>query len=70
MAKRKRLFLIDGMALAYRAHYAFIRNPLLTSDGKHVSATYGFIKSVLKLIRDENPGYLAVVLDAKEKTYK
>lgn len=70
MTQKKRLFLIDGMALAYRAHFAFIRNPLLTSDGRHVSATYGFTKSVLKLIRDENPEYLAVVFDAKEKTFR
>lgn len=70
MTQGKRLFLIDGMALAYRAHFAFIRNPLLTSDGRHVSAAYGFIKSVLKLIREEEPDYLAVVFDAKEKTFR
>lgn len=66
----KRLYLVDGMAIAYRAHFAFIRNPLLTSDGRHVSAAYGFIKSILKLIYDENPDYLAVVFDAKEKTFR
>jgi DNA polymerase-1 len=67
---KKRLFLVDGMAVAYRAHFAFIRNPLLTSDGHHVSAAYGFIKSILKLINDEHPDYLAVVFDAKEKTFR
>ena len=67
---QKRLFLVDGMAIAYRAHFAFIRNPLLTSDGRHVSAAYGFMKSILKLINDENPDYLAVVFDAKEKTFR
>lgn len=70
MATRKRLFLIDGMALAYRAHFAFIRNPLVTSDGRHVSAVYGFVQSLFKLIRDESPEYLGVIFDAKEKTFR
>lgn len=58
------------MAIAYRAHFAMIRNPLVTSDGRHVSATYGFMTSLLKIIDDENPEYLAVVFDAKEKTFR
>jgi len=58
------------MAIAYRAHFAMIRNPLVTSDGRHVSATYGFITSILKIIDNEKPDYFAVVFDAKEKTFR
>ena len=58
------------MAIAYRAHFAMIRNPLVTSDGRHVSATYGFMTSILKIIDDQKPDYLAVVFDAKEKTFR
>ena len=71
MTKTKdRLFIIDGMAIAYRAHFALIRNPLVTSDGRHISATYGFLNALLKIIRDEQPDYLAVAFDAKEKTFR
>lgn len=65
-----RLFIIDGMAIAYRAHFALIRSPLVTSDGRHISATYGFLNALLKIVRDENPDYLAVAFDAKEKTFR
>jgi DNA polymerase-1 len=58
------------MAIAYRAHFALIRNPLVTSDGRHISATYGFMNALLKIIRDENPDYLAVAFDSKEKTFR
>ena len=67
---RKRLFLIDGMAQIYRAHFAMINNPLITKDGRHTSAIYGFMNSLFKLLRDENPDYIAVVLDCKEPTFR
>ena len=41
----KKLFLIDGMALIYRAHFAMIKNPLITKDGQHTSAIFGFLNS-------------------------
>ncbi|MEA3392960.1 MAG: 5'-3' exonuclease H3TH domain-containing protein, partial [Candidatus Marinimicrobia bacterium] len=65
-----KLFIIDGMAIAYRAHFALIRNPLVTSDGRHISATYGFLNALLKIVRDESPDYLAVAFDSKEKTFR
>jgi len=67
---RKRLYLIDGYAMVYRAHFAMIRNPLTTSDGRHTSALFGFINSMFKLLRDEDPEYLALVFDGKEKTFR
>ncbi len=67
---RKRLFLIDGYAMVYRAHFAMIRNPLITSDGRHTSALFGFVNSIFKILRDEEPDYLVAVFDAKEKTFR
>ena len=70
MNKPKKLFLIDGMALIYRAHFALIKNPLITSDGRHTSAIYGFMNFLFKLLREENPDYISIVLDCKEPTFR
>ena len=70
MTAPKRLFLIDGMAQIYRAYFAMIKNPLITKDGRHTSAIFGFMNSLFKLLRDENPDYIAVVLDCKEPTFR
>ena len=67
---RKRFFIIDGYALLFRAHFALIRNPLITSYGLHTSALFGFINMILKLLKDENPDYLACAFDSKEKTFR
>ncbi len=68
--KDKTLFLIDGSAIFYRAYFAFIRNPLINSKGENTSAAYGFINSLLKIIRDENPDYMAVIFDTKAPTFR
>lgn len=65
-----KLFLIDGMALIYRAYYAMVKNPLTSSSGVNTSVLYGFINSFLKLMKDEKPKYIAVVLDTKAKTFR
>ena len=70
MSSPKRLFLIDGMALIYRSHFALIKNPLMTSKGSHTSAIFGFMNSLFKLLKDENPDYIAIVLDSKEPTFR
>jgi len=67
---KNKLFIIDGMAIAYRAHFALIREPLVTSDGRHISATYGFLNALFKIIKDESPDYLAVAFDSREKTFR
>ncbi len=69
-AAGKRAFLVDGSALAYRSHFAFIRNPLTNSRGQNTSATFGFVRALLKLIDDELPDYLAVVFDTPEPTFR
>jgi len=70
LTARKRFFIIDGYAILYRAHFALIRNPLITSYGLHTSALFGFANQVLKLIRTENPDYIACAFDSKEKTFR
>ncbi len=58
------------MALAYRAYFAFIHNPLRNSKGENTSAVYGFTSAVLKIIRDEHPEYIACVFDTPEPTFR
>lgn len=70
MTDRKRLYLIDGYALIYRAYFAFIRNPLINSKGENTSATFGMTTFLLRLLREENPDYLGLVLDAPGPTYR
>ncbi len=59
----KTLYLLDAMALAYRAHFIFISRPLINSKGFNTSATYGFTTALIKLIEDHGIDYLAVVFD-------
>ena len=67
---RKRFFIIDGYALLFRAHFALIRNPLITSYGLNTSALFGFVNQLFKLIRNENPDYFACAFDSKGKTFR
>ena len=67
---KKKLFIIDGYAILYRAHFALIRNPLITSYGFHTSALFGFSNHLLKIIKDEEPDYLVCAFDSKEKTFR
>ncbi|KPL18249.1 MAG: hypothetical protein AMJ92_08965 [candidate division Zixibacteria bacterium SM23_81] len=70
MAEPKRLFLIDGSALAYRSYFAFIRNPLINSKGENTSAVFGFTNALLKIIREYKPDYLSVVFDTATPTFR
>jgi len=70
MAKKKTFVIIDAMALAYKAYFAFINRPLKTKSGEPTSAVYGFINQVFKIIEDTNPDYIAVATDSKEKTFR
>ena len=67
---RKRFFIIDGYALLFRAHFALIRNPLITSYGLNTSALFGFVNQLFKLIRNETPDYFACAFDSKGKTFR
>lgn len=68
MDPSRTLFLVDGHALAYRAYFAFVRNPLLNSRGENTSAAFGFTRMLLQLIDKYNPRLLAVVFDSGEET--
>lgn len=63
-----RLFLLDAMALVYRAYYALIRSPRFTSDGRNTNAQFGFTNTLYDLIKKENPTHLAVVWDTHAPT--
>ncbi|HOY44435.1 MAG TPA: DNA polymerase I [bacterium] len=69
-ADKKRLFLIDGAALAYRTYFAFARNPLVNSRGEQVSVIFGFSRILLNLLDQEKPDLFAVVFDSPEPTFR
>lgn len=64
----KRLFLLDGMALVYRAHFAFINNPIRNSKGVNTSALYGFTNTLLQLLEKEKPTHIGVSFDTSAPT--
>ena len=63
----KTLFLLDGHALVYRAHYAFISRPLFNSKGMNVSAVSGFIRSLWDIIKTYKPSHIGVSFDLSDK---
>ena len=65
-----RFFLLDGTALAYRSYFAFIRNPLVNSKGVNTSSVFGFTNTLLKIIKDERPDYIACVFDTAAPTFR
>lgn len=67
-AETKRLYLLDGMALLYRAHFALVRSPRFTSSGICTSGVFGMAGAVLDIIAKENPSHLAVCFDTSEPT--
>ena len=68
--KKKKIFIIDGYATLYRAHYALIKNPLVTTSGIHTSALFGFTNQITRLLKDEKPDYIVCAFDSKEKTFR
>ena len=64
----KTLYLLDGMALVYRAHFAFISRPILTSGGRNVSAIFGFANTLLEILEKQRPSHLAVAFDTSAPT--
>lgn len=64
----KKLFLLDALALIYRAYYALIRTPRITSTGINTNAQFGFTNTLLEIIRKENPTHIAVCFDTHAPT--
>lgn len=66
----KKLFLLDAYALIYRAYYALIRAPRITSNGFNTSAVFGFVNSLDMILRQESPDYIAVCFDPHGPTFR
>ncbi|MBX9853111.1 MAG: DNA polymerase I, partial [Cytophagaceae bacterium] len=66
----KKLFLIDAMALIYRAHFAFSKNPRITSGGLNTSAVFGFTNSLLEVLNKEKPTHIGVGIDVAGPTFR
>jgi DNA polymerase-1 len=64
----KKVFLLDAFALIFRAYYALIRNPRITSKGRNTNAQFGFTNTLFDLINKEKPTHLAVCFDTKAPT--
>ncbi len=69
MAKKK-LYLLDGMALAYRAHFAFINSRLKNSEGIATGPILGFANTLVKLLEEEEPTHIAVAWDTHAPTFR
>ncbi len=67
---KNKFVIIDALAMAYKAYFAFMNRPLSTSNGEPTSAVYGFITQLIKVIEQTKPDYLAVAFDSKEKTFR
>lgn len=63
--EEKKLFLLDAYALIYRAYYALIRAPRVTSGGFNTSAIFGFCNTLDEILRKENPTHIAVCFDPR-----
>ncbi|MFT5723173.1 MAG: DNA polymerase-1 [Bacteroidia bacterium] len=66
----KKLFLLDAYALIYRAYYAFIKNPRITSYGLNTSAVFGFTNTLLDVLQNQKPSHIAVVFDHKSENVR
>jgi DNA polymerase-1 len=64
----KKLFLLDGMALIYRAHFALSKTPRFTSTGINTSAVMGFANTLMEILKKEQPSHIAVVFDTDAPT--
>jgi DNA polymerase I len=64
------LFLLDAFALIYRAHFAFIKAPRITSTGMNTSAVFGFTNTLLEVLKKEKPTHMGVVFDTPKPTFR
>ncbi len=65
---KKKLFLLDAMALIFRAYYALIRSPRITSKGKNTNAQFGFTNTLVELLNSQDPSHIAVCFDTEAPT--
>jgi DNA polymerase-1 len=70
MSAPKKLLLIDGHSMAYRAFYALPVENFTTALGQHTNAIYGFATMLISLIKEEKPTHIAVAFDVSRKTFR
>lgn len=70
MAEEKKLFLLDAMALIYRAYFAFSRNPRINSKGFNTSAIFGFANTLYDVLKNEKPTHIGVAFDTMAPTVR
>jgi len=68
--QQKKLFLLDAYALIFRAYYAFIKNPRVTSKGMNTSAIFGFLLALREVLQKQKPTHIAVAFDTHEPTFR
>lgn len=66
---QKRLLLIDGHSMAYRAFFALPAENFTTAQGQHTNAIYGFATMLISLLKDERPTHVAVAFDVSRKLF-
>ncbi|MFH0864764.1 MAG: DNA polymerase I [Bacteroidota bacterium] len=70
MSDPKKLFLLDAMALIYRAYFAMNKNPRVNSKGLNTSAILGFANTLYDVLKSENPSHIAVCFDSQAPTVR
>lgn len=68
--EEKTLYILDGHALVFRAHYAFINRPLMNSKGMNTSAITGFVRSLWDILVNHQPSHIAVSFDKSNVTFR
>src|SRR5260221_8109725 len=66
--QNKKLFLLDAMAVIYRAYFAFSNNHRINSKGQNTSAVFGFTNTLLEVFKKEKPTHMAIVFDTAAPT--
>ena len=70
MEVKKKLFLLDAMALIYRSYFAFSKNPRINSKGLNTSAVLGFANTLLDVLKNQQPTHIAIAFDTKAPTVR
>ena len=70
MSEPKKLFLLDAMALIYRAYFAFSKNPRINSKGFNTSAIFGFTNTLFDVLKNEKPTHIGVAFDTMAPTQR
>lgn len=70
MAEPKKLFLLDAMALIYRAYFALNKNPRINSKGLNTSAILGFANTLYEVLKTEKPSHIGIAIDSKAPTVR